>query len=215
MRKFSLAIGAVLLIGVWHWNSRADDKDTTGYLLLALAWTPSWCALEGTARAAPRCAHGTRSGWLVHGLWPQNDDGTWPEFCDGPPTEPDPAVLDSMMDIMGSAGLAAHQWRKHGTCSGRAPKEYFSDTRKAFEELRFPENMQVREERQVTPESILTVFRQANPHFGADMTILTCREGLLHEIRLCLTQELTPRPCDDRTLARACRAGMISMPPKL
>lgn len=214
MRKFGLVIGAVVLLGGLNWLLHEDETDGSGYVLLALAWTPGWCALEGTARNAPRCAEGSQAGWLVHGLWPQNDDGTWPEFCTASPVDPPPAILDSMTDIMGSSGLAAHQWRKHGTCSGRGPTEYFSDTRKAFEKLHFPERLLPREATRMSPDAILTEFTKANPEVGADMAVLTCRDGLLHEIRLCLTDELTPKPCDSRTLRRACQAEEITVPPK-
>lgn len=214
MRKFAFVFGAVLLLGVSHWHLRDDETDSAGYVLLALAWTPSWCALEGAARNAPRCAAGSQAGWLVHGLWPQHDDGTWPEFCAETPAVPHPAILNSMVDIMGSSGLAAYQWRKHGTCSGRRPEEYFSDTRKAFERLHFPEQLAPRQAQRLSPEAILTDFRLANPQVGADMAVLTCRDGLLHEIRLCMTPELKLRTCDSRTLRRGCRMEEVYVPPK-
>lgn len=190
-------------------SAPAVDRD--GYLLLAISWTPSWCEREGDARSDSRCARGANKGWLVHGLWPQHDDGTWPEFCDTPHAAPSRQMTGGMVDVMGAGGLAAYQWRKHGSCSGLSPRDYFAATRTAFGKLRLPAASEMTG--RVRPAEVLEALRAANPSIGADMAIATCGGGLLQEVRLCLTHDLQPRACDPAVLSRACRSATTQVPP--
>ncbi len=222
MRK--LLAGAVvvaLALGGWWLDPSVDGPlpETTGaempregYLLLAISWTPSWCVHEGDARGAARCADGADTGWLVHGLWPQHDAGGWPEFCDTPHPGPSRAETAAMIDIMGSDGLAFHQWRKHGTCTGLSSQTYFDQTRAAFAALSLPEFDAAGA--QITPSDLLARFRAANPEVDTDMAILTCRDGMAQEIRLCMTHDLEPRACDAALLERNCRARSVRLPPR-
>jgi len=192
-------------------EDHATERD--GYLLLAISWTPSWCVRTGDARGAARCAPGSGAGWLVHGLWPQFDAGGWPEFCDTPHAPPSRDQTATMIDIMGSDGLALHQWRKHGTCSGLSASAYFDQTRAAFAGLHLPDALRpgagpLRR----SPDALLADLRAANPGLGEDMAILTCRDGMAQEIRLCLSHDLTPRACDVALLARHCRARSVTLP---
>ncbi len=192
-----------------------DTSHTHGYLILALSWTPSWCAIEGAARGAERCAPGADTGWLVHGLWPQFDAGGWPEFCDTPHPGPTRAQTAAMIDIMGSDGLALHQWRKHGTCSGWTAQDYFDQTRAVFAQVTFPEPISpAGAGLHLSPEDLMAPFRAANPGLGPDEAILTCRDGMAQEIRLCVTHDLIPRPCDAGVLSRHCRARSVHLPPR-
>ena len=212
----TLALLAVLAGALWQGRAAllpqaAPERD--GYLLLAISWTPSWCARTGDAREAARCAPGSGAGWLVHGLWPQFDTGDWPEFCDTPHPPPSRSQTAAMIDIMGSDGLALHQWRKHGTCSGLSASAYFEQTRAAFTRLHLPDALRpgagpLRR----SPDALLADLRAANPGLGEDMAILTCRDGMAQEIRLCLSHDLTPRACDVALLARHCRARSVTLP---
>lgn len=219
MRRILLVVLILFALVSWFWphsgrQGESQSRAQGDYLVLALSWTPSWCEAEGTARGAARCVAGAGAGWLVHGLWPQHADGGWPDFCASPHPTPDRALLESMVDVMGGSGLAAHQWRKHGTCSGWSPARYFEQTRAAFASLTFPEAIRSDEAPlRMAPEELLTEFRAANPAIGADMVALTCRSGLAQEIRLCLTNSLEPRSCDAQIHARACRAAQVRLPP--
>ncbi|WP_296478453.1 ribonuclease T [Roseinatronobacter sp.] len=214
MRKFTLAALAILALFGWVLLEMGEDRPRSdGYLVLALSWTPSWCAVEGAARGDARCEAGSGAGWLVHGLWPQHDGGTWPEFCETEYPSPSRAALQGMMDIMGSVGLARHQWAKHGSCSGRDAQAYFAQTRAAFTGLDFPQSLHAdAQPNQITPDRLLAEFRAANPRIGPDMVALTCRAGMAQELRLCLTHDLEPRRCDDGLLARGCSARMVTLP---
>ena len=63
----------------------AQDFD---YYLLALTWTPSWCAAEG-ARGTEQCDPARDLGFTLHGLWPQYEDGLAGVLR--PPTARDPS----------------------------------------------------------------------------------------------------------------------------
>ena len=49
------------------------------YYVLALSWSPSYCAGEAGQNDQQQCAPGRRFAFVVHGLWPQYNKG-WPEF---------------------------------------------------------------------------------------------------------------------------------------
>ena len=56
---------------------RADGEKAGefDYYVLALSWTPTWCALEGDARGSEQCDASKDFGWTLHGLWPQFHQG--------------------------------------------------------------------------------------------------------------------------------------------
>jgi len=208
-----LGVLAVLVVaGFYLLGNQADSSEQDDYYLLALSWVPSWCAAEGDARDAAQCQ--TDTGWQVHGLWPQYANGGWPEYCQTDARDPRRAQTRAMADIMGDGGLAWHQWKKHGRCSGLSAEDYFARTRAAFAQLTWPKSLrEIASATRATPETIEQAFRAANPDFGPDMVIATCREGNLQELRVCLNRDLSPRDCGADVLERACRARQITLPP--
>src|SRR6056297_19404 len=115
-----------------------DRPGVFDYYVLSLSWSPNWCAREGDARGADQCDARHDYGWILHGLWPQYDRG-WPDFCQTAEPPPSRAMTAGMTDIMGTAGLAWHQWRKHGTCSGLSAADYFARSREAYTAITRPE----------------------------------------------------------------------------
>jgi len=163
------------------------------YYVLALSWSPSFCALEGAARDNPQCDRPL--GWVLHGLWPQFERG-WPSDCPSSVRNPSRAETSAMADIMGSGGSAWHQWKKHGRCSGLSATDYFALARLAFERVQRPDVLR-RLDRAVTlPAAVIEeAFLEANPDWDADMVTITCKAGRIQEARLCLTRTLEPRRC--------------------
>ncbi|MCZ4352292.1 ribonuclease T2 [Roseovarius aestuarii] len=182
-------------------GQRAGQFD---YYVLALSWSPTWCALEGDARDAPQCDDNANSGWVLHGLWPQYHRG-WPTHCATSERPPTRAMTNEMADIMGSSGLAWYQWKKHGSCSGLSARAYYALARKAFAQVNRPQVL-----RKLTtpvtlpPRVIEEAFLKANPDWDPDMLTITCRNGRIQEARLCLSKSLTPVPCGQDTV-RDCR----------
>ena len=83
-----------------------------------------------------------------------------------------------MIDIMGSSGLAWHQWKKHGSCSGLSAEEYFAKSRKANRTITQPKFLNRLDELvRVLASVIEDAFVQLNPFLERDMITITCRQG--------------------------------------
>ena len=83
MRRLTLAL--MLIAGTLR--AEGDKAGAFDYYVLALSWTPTWCALEGDVRGSEQCEPAKSFGWTLHGLWPQFHRG-WPSFCDTPQRQP-------------------------------------------------------------------------------------------------------------------------------
>lgn len=167
------------------------------YYVLALSWTPTWCALEGDGRGSAQCDAGRGYGWTLHGLWPQYERG-WPDYCRTATRPATRSQTESMVDIMGSSGLAFHQWRKHGTCSGLDAARYFEMSRAAYEAVRRPAAIRDLGREVTLPARVVEeAFLEVNPELEADGLSVTCRAGRIQEVRICLTRALEPRRCGD------------------
>lgn len=203
----TLASPAVAQDGSRH---RAGQFD---YYVLALSWSPTWCATTGTAREAAQCEPRRRTGFVVHGLWPQYERG-WPDYC--ATAERDPARRDSqaMADVMGSGGLAWYQWQKHGRCSGLSAQGYYQAIRDAAATVEIPPILRMlpRDVR-LNASVIEDAFIESNPALTRDGITVTCDSGRVDEVRICLTRDLRPRPCapDSR---RDCRGKMLMEAPR-
>lgn len=168
------------------------------YYVMALSWSPNWCALEGDAREAEQCD--TDAGWVLHGLWPQYHRG-WPSYCPTVERAPSRQMTGAMADIMGSGGLAWHQWKKHGVCSGLSARAYYDLSRQAYGSITRPEVFRTLDKAVKLPAAVVEeAFLKANPGLKADMLTITCRDGMIQEARVCLSRDLIPVPCGRDTI---------------
>ena len=88
-------------------------------------------------RALDQQCGGRPFSFVVHGLWPQYEQG-FPSFCQVPAPRLDRAIVGSMLDLMPSPRLIFHEWDRHGTCSGLSPHAYFEAVRKARAVVKIP-----------------------------------------------------------------------------
>lgn len=176
----------------------AAQEHRTGafdYYVLSLSWSPNWCALEGDARGSDQCAARHNHGWILHGLWPQYESD-YPAYCKTTERAPTRSMTGDMADIMGTAGLAWHQWKKHGTCSGLSASGYYALSRDAYEEIARPEVLRRLDKPVRLPASVVEeAFLKANPGLQADGVTITCKQRHIQEARICLTRDLEPRRC--------------------
>ena len=173
-------------------QDRAGEFD---YYVLSLSWSPNWCALEGDARNSPQCDHDADFGWILHGLWPQYEFG-YPEYCRTSERPPSRSETAEMADVMGTAGLAWHQWRKHGVCSGLSSEDYYALSREAYGQITRPQVLRQLDRTVTLPATLIeAAFLRENPTLTADQITITCKEGYIQEARICLTRDLGFREC--------------------
>ena len=187
-----------LIIGLVFWAGVAVAQERAGtfdYYVLSLSWSPNWCALEGDARQSPQCTDDADFGWVLHGLWPQYESG-YPANCHSDFRNPSRRQTAEMADVMGTSGLAWHQWNKHGVCSGLDASDYYALSRLAYANITRP-NVFRRLDRAVTlPASVVEqAFLRDNPEISPDGITITCKQGHIQEARICLTRNLEFRDC--------------------
>ena len=162
--------------------------------------------------ARPQCADDRDLGFTLHGLWPQNERG-WPSFCRTSYRDPTRQQTRAMADIMGTSGLAWHQWKKHGRCSGLSSEEFFSLSRKAYETINRPEILRrIDKELELAPKVIESAFIEENHELKPDQITITCKSGTIQEVRICLTRDLDFRTCGTDAI-RDCTNETIDFPP--
>ncbi|WP_342068762.1 ribonuclease T2 [Yoonia algicola] len=173
-------------------QDRGGDFD---YYVMSLSWSANWCALEGDARGSPQCDASAEFGWILHGLWPQYETG-YPANCPTGERAPSHSDTAAMADIMGTPGLAWHQWRKHGVCSGLSSDDYFALSREAFGRINRPEVFHALTRQVTLPASLIEeAFLKENAPLEADQITITCKSGYIQEARICLTRDLEFRDC--------------------
>ncbi|ASM73575.1 MULTISPECIES: ribonuclease T2 family protein [Roseobacteraceae] len=191
----------MMALPAWAGNDRGGAFD---YYVLSLSWSPNWCVLEGDARKSPQCDAHHDYGWILHGLWPQYHRG-YPSYCNTTERPPSRGMTAQMADIMGTSGLAWHQWKKHGTCTGLSADAYYALSREAYAAVVRPPVFRKITSRMKLPASVVEeAFLQSNPGFARDGITITCQNGLIQEARICLSRDLKPVPCG-RDVVRDCR----------
>ena len=165
----------------------------------SISWSPSFCA-GAAERGAGTVARNVQCGprpysFVVHGLWPQYDNG-FPEYCQIPAPRLDHGVVSSMLDLMPAPRLIFNEWDRHGTCSGHSPRAYFETVRKARAAVKIPpEFTDLKEPLSVTPHAVEEAFINANPGLSASAMAVGCDAKRLTEVRLCLSKDLQFRDC--------------------
>lgn len=178
--------------------------------VLALSWQPAFCE---TRPENAECRAQTPERWdatrpALHGLWPDAGGGSLAycgvpdelrrrRWCDLPESPLSPATRAGLSRIMpGSAScLDRYQWHKHGSCSGRAPEDYFALavalTDKAAE-TRLARRLASSAGKRVDTAELLDLFTEEFGERAASSLALICRGDALFELRLFLKPSLSP-----------------------
>jgi len=182
------------------------------FYVLSLSWSPSYCATEGSRADRQQCSSGRPYSFVVHGLWPQYERG-YPQDCAVGERYVPRQMVSGMRDIMPSTGLIVHEWRKHGSCTGLSQSDYFSAVRRAYQAITIPASFRnVTASRDIDPMQVEKAFAAANPGLPADGIAVTCEDGYLQDVRICMTKDLQFRSCGEVD-ADACRRRSVTMPP--
>jgi ribonuclease T2 len=215
--KAAVCLLAALLFAVSasarHRNGASSgEPGNFAYYLLSLSWSPAFCL---SSPNSAECKGPRRYGFIVHGLWPQNEKG-WPENCDVRSQVPDD-VAKGISDLMPARGLINHEWTAHGSCSGLDPAAFFGLVRRAYNEIIIPaEFSQPSKSIEQSPAAVVSAFQHANSKLPPLSVVVTCSgqgTARLRELRVCLDRELGPRACSADAARGACRAPTLIVPP--
>jgi len=218
MRDCLRVLAAVAVLG-WAAGARgAEGKPGEfDYYVLAMSWSPSFCESKaGSSRPGePQCSGDRPYSFVIHGLWPQYSRG-WPQFCQTSerPWVPDNLIKD-MIDVMPSKRLIINEYKKHGTCSGLSPNDYFAAARRAFERVKIPARFQNPQDYvTVSPGDIEAEFLKANPELKPEMISIACNSRKLGELRVCFGRDLQLTACGvNEDQSKLCSSDRIAMPP--
>jgi ribonuclease T2 len=209
---FALGVALAVAPAAAPWD-RASHSGRVGhfdYFVLSLSWSPEHCASATGRTDEPQCGSSRQYGFVVHGLWPQSDRGSLDSCAAG--GRLDPSVVDGMLDLMPSPSLVRHEWKKHGTCTGMPPAEYFARVRVAHDRLRIPDAYRdPKQARRVDAKEVRKDFLQANPGLDGEDLAVICRQRHLREIRVCLDKELRPTACGP-DVRDQCRGEVVVRP---
>lgn len=186
-------------------SSRTTLPKASGfdYYLLNLSWSPEFCYSH--PNAAECTSHPT---FVLHGLWPQNNDGTYPENCSNATGPSDPS---SFADIYPDSGLLEHEWHTHGTCSGLKADAFFVTARTAFHSITIPSQLaNLSSQTSMPPDEIVSLFTHANSALSSSSVAISCGRNFLTAVEICIDKSLQPIPCGS---IRSCRANTIRIPP--
>lgn len=178
------------------------------YWILALSWSPEYCASAKKSDGEPQCERSYQ--FVVHGLWPQYEIG-YPRDCKRVDRVP-ANLVERMLPLMPSERLIEHEWRKHGACTGLDVKEYFLQTERARRRIVIPD-VYASPQKPITTNvaEIERNFIKANPGLEAGGIALSCKNRWLSEVRICFDKEFALRECG-RDVSDRCR-GAVSIRP--
>jgi ribonuclease T2 len=233
MKQFGIALTALACLGAlgayYMVSASPDGQANTAiaaksqsipkgsgfdFYVLALSWSPTYCQDDQARRRdTVQCAGPRPFAFVVHGLWPQFERG-YPRACQTTQNRPNPNQARAMLDIMPSERLVQHQWGMHGTCSGLSAQDYLAVVRAARERVSIPDSYASAPDwRRVTAGEVEAAFIAANPGMKEDGIGVTRRGNNLSEVRICLTRDLTPRPCPEIDQRGAGAGERLAMPP--
>lgn len=187
------------------------------FYVLALSWSPSFCDASRERGLTQSRSHQAQCGarpfsFVVHGLWPQYENG-FPDYCQQPSPRLNRNIVSTMLDMMPAPGLIYSQWDKHGTCSGLSARNYFETIRKARSAVKIPpEFLELSEHKTVVPAELEASFIKANPGLTEESMSVVCDDKRLSEVRICMTKDLKFRSCGEVD-KRTCTRSTVVMPP--
>ena len=181
------------------------------FYVLALSWSPSWCEANDRDGRTRQCDEDRDFRFIVHGLWPQFERG-YPEFCEKAERDVPRRFEDALLPIMPSRGLIQRQWDKHGACSGLRQAEYFRTLAHAWRSIRIPQKLEAmtRDDR-ISANEVEGLFSSANAGLDGDAIAVSCRDGRMTEVRICMSKDLGFRSCPEVD-RRGCRQRVLDLP---
>ncbi len=165
--------------------------------LLAISWQNAFCEMHRNKRECrnvkPSAYAATR--FTLHGLWPQPRHKV---DCRGSrKVRLEKDLYQELLEVMPAAksGLQNHEWKKHGTCYGKKPEGYFADAIALTKQINhsavrdlFAKNIG----KTLSKKSVMMAFDKAYGKGTGRKVKMMCKKGLITELQINLSGEITP-----------------------
>lgn len=190
-------------------DAPAHAVPVTGYSL-ALTWSPEFCRTrQSDSRHAMQCGRGNgsaggslgRFGFVVHGLWPESDGATPPQWCSARPAPLTAQTVRRNLCMTPSPALLAHEWAKHGTCAWPDPDAYYASAQRLYGAVRIPDMAALSRRGDLNAGDLRRALAARSPGlFAQAIRVEANRAGWLQEVRICYSRVLRPVRCRDAGL---------------
>jgi len=189
--------------------SQAQDKPSLSavmapfdYFVLALSWAPDYCSANGS-QDGQECAPGKKLGFVLHGLWPQNNRG-YPSSCS---TEKlGSGVKAAFPGLYPNDALYDHEWEKHGTCTGLDPQQYLALARQLKASVLVPADFKAPPKAfRISTAALVKDFTAANTSLSpASLAVYCSGSGrFFSELFVCFSRDAGPTACSVEVLKKA------------
>ena len=191
----------------------AQEAGDFDFYVFTLSWSPGFCDTGGADKSPNQCASGAGTGFVVHGLWPDRSFGRDPENCQYGVSIPG-AAMRLTEGVYPDQGLARYEYLKHGTCSGLEPQAYFSAVKSLRDAVVVPDVLKApRQQLTLAPNDLAEAFIAANANLRADNMAITCRNGELVDVRICVSKDLRAFANCPKVSGHTCHASSIAVAP--
>ncbi|MEQ1530618.1 MAG: ribonuclease [Methylococcales bacterium] len=164
----------------------AAQQKPFDFYVLSLSWSPEFCQNHPKER---QCGRGY--GVVLHGVWPQFKVG-YPESCSG--AKMPAKIVREFAGLYPNEKLAFHEWQKHGTCSGLAPRDYMQFSQQLKQGFTEPAALKnLSKPLRISAAQLNQEIVNANPVLNNQAVSFSCTGGgrFLQEIYLCLDKSGT------------------------
>lgn len=195
--KLVLLVAAALMA-----VASGQSNNNWDFFLFVQEWPGSWSS------SPPACV----SGFTIHGLWPERNDGSYPQFCNGSAWDVNAlAPIRSQLDCAwpSDTGDAAtfwqHEWEKHGTCAqtdASVPTQlsFFQagirlSSRYALHDILSGAGIKPTSSKKYTVGELRAAVQK-----GAGVnSIWQCQKGKIDQVIICVTKGLVAQDCPSTT----------------
>jgi ribonuclease T2 len=172
------------------------QAETFDYYVFSLSWSPEFCH-DNPKNKTDECNAQAKMNFVVHGLWPSNNDGSDPSGC--PTTSFDASAVPKNLSSIMPSSIFKHEWETHGVCSGMTESVYFQRIASLFGSLAIPLK-NTGADQQVTPLALRQQLAQANAGTTPQSFAIEDKSRYLTEVRECFNRAFAaiacPRPGD-------------------
>jgi len=127
-------------------SPHASKSHEFDFFLLVANWPKTVC---DWAAKKEKCVIPETNQWTIHGLWPNNNDNTYPQYCSNSPFNE--SALDSLQPRLSrdwpnlftassEYSFWQHEWERHGSCAMTVPslnseQKYFKAALDVFDQV--------------------------------------------------------------------------------